>query len=431
MTFPISPFLVLPIIALIGVGCSHSDPENSLSVSAPPLTKAVTPDQLSLQTACALAVTHHASLATYPMDRRAADARILKASRIPNPTLNLDDEDFFGTGNLGGLSASVLNSLITQVIERGGKRQARTEAARKAGAVMDAEYQLQRRQIIRETGELYFQAVAAREKARFLEAALKRSQKTADLVSDLSEAGRVTISALQQARLEVQKLELEIAAARRNSERAARALTAQWGDSRAVIVTHQRLEAPPNHLPAKSSQITGLNQHPKISLSRSKVAESDALLELARANKLGNLTIGGGIRHASASDQLSGLAALSLPLPIFNKRQDAIDEMTALAEKSRSELEGTQRALTTEFSLAWSDLRAAHETANLIKTDLLPTATALFQSAEESFRSGKITALEYLAAQQQFQEISRQWLSARLNYQTHAARVQTLTTRSL
>ncbi len=46
--------------------------------------------------------------------------------------------------------------------------------------------------------------------------------------------------------------------------------------------------------------------------------------------------------------------------------------MTALSEKARTELAGTRRELDTEFSLAWSDLASAHQTARKIENDLLP-----------------------------------------------------------
>jgi cobalt-zinc-cadmium efflux system outer membrane protein len=422
----------LTLFVLVFASCSHRAPEKPPPQNLKsPITRGLTPGKLSLKSACALAVTHHPSLATYPMDRRAADARILKASRIPNPVLNLDDEDFFGTGDLGGLSASVLNSLLTQVIERGGKRQARTEAARQAGKVMEAEYEVRRREVMTETGRLYLEAVAARENVLFYKAALERSQETARLVSLLLDSGRVTISSSQQANLEVQKNQLVLDEALKKSERASQALSAQWGDPRTTAVDHLKLAPPPVTLDSKSAQSAGLSGHPKIIHMQARVSESNSLVALAKANRLSNVTLGGGIRHASASDELSGLASLSIPLRVFDKKEDAIREMTALAEKSRTELAATKRLLNDKFILAWSELESAHRSARLIQTDLLPSALTVFQSAENAFRAGKITALEYLAAQQQFAQIRTQWLEARRNYHLRALSVQSLTHRSL
>lgn len=426
-----TPLFLLPALGLVLTGCGQNAAEKPVTSQKPLLTQGATPANLSLKAACALAVTHHPTLATYPMDRRAADARILQASRIPNPVLNMDDEDFFGTGDLAGLSASVLNTLITQMIERGGKRQARTEAARRAGEVMDAEYAIRRRDVITQTGKLYFAAVAARENVLFHEAALARSRETARLVTSLLDAGRVTIGTAQQARLEVQKSELALNQALKASEQASQALSAQWGDFRTTAVNDLRLGPPPASLPSRSAQKAGLASHPNIVHSQARVSESEALVALAKANKLNNVTLGGGVRHASESDQLSGLVSLSVPLPVFNKQEDAIKEMTALAEKARTELAAAQRELNNQFTQAWTGLESAHRTARLIQTDLLPSALELFQSAEESFRAGKITALEYLAAQQQFQNIRNQWLEARRDYHLQAVQVQALTHQTL
>lgn len=422
---------LLPALGLIFTSCGQNAAEKPVPPKKPLLTRGSTPANLSLKAACALAVTHHPSLTTYSMDRRAADARILQASRIPNPVLNMDDEDFFGTGDLAGLSASVLNSLITQVIERGGKRQARTEAARRAGEVMDAEYAIRRRDVITQTGQLYFQAVAARENVLFHEAALARSEETARLVISLLEAGRVTIGSAQQAQLEVQKSKLALNLAHKAGEQASQALSAQWGDFRTTAVNDLRLAPPPANLPSRQVQESGLARHPNLMLALARVSESEALVALAKANKLNNITLGGGVRHASASDELSGLVSFSIPIPVFDKQEDAIKEMTALAEKTRTEMAATQRALSNQFNQAWTGLESAHRNARLIQTDLLPSALELFESAEGSFRAGKITALEYLAAQQQYQNIRNQWLEARRDYHLQAVQVQALTHQTL
>ncbi len=436
--FPMS-CCVLPLIGVVTSSCSF--PSNlstaggskaaRTELSTATLTSASTPKVLSLNTACALAVSHHPSLATYPMDRRAADARILKATRLPNPQLSIDAEDFFGTGGVSGLSSSVINTLLTQVIERGGKRQARTDAALSKSAVMTAEYEMRRLKVIRVTGELYIDAVASHENVRFLESALGRARETLKLVTALNDAGRVTLSAVQQAQLEVQKMELEINTARKARERASQALTAQWGDSRSTLVVHNGLGAPPEILASKASQMGGLVRHPKVLHAQAEVAQAEAYLKLAQANRVSNLSVFGGPRRDNGGDETSSLLGLSIPLRVFDKKKDAIAEMTALSDKAKAELAGSRRELETQFSLAWSDLVSAHQAARKVKKDLLPISGALFKSAEESFRVGEMTSLEFLAAQQQFEDIRGKWLTARREYQIRAVRVQTLTNRSL
>jgi cobalt-zinc-cadmium efflux system outer membrane protein len=370
-------------------------------------------------------------MATYPADRRAADARIMKATRLPNPELTFDAEDFFGTGGTSGLGSALLNTVITQVVERGGKRTSRVDAARTDGAVMDAEYESTRLEVIQKTGELYIDAVAAHEKVAFLTAAMERSSETLKLVEKLSEVGRVTRSAVQQADLEVRKMELEISSAKKTRQMASQALTAQWGDTKDSLFPKNGLAAPPRNLAGKSSIQGGLAKHPGLKLAQAKIAQAEANLQLAKSGRYADISVAGGGRKNNATNENSGLFEFSIPLQLFDRGQDGVDEMSALLEKANTESAGEKRRLDTEFTQAWSELAANHEAAQRVRESLMPSASALFKSAEESFRAGQITSLEYLAAQQQFHEIRSSWLTARRDYQISAARVQALTNRSL
>ena len=68
---------LLPALGLTFTSCGQNAAEKPVTPQKPLLTQGATPANLSLKAACALAVTHHPSLATYSMDRRAADARLI------------------------------------------------------------------------------------------------------------------------------------------------------------------------------------------------------------------------------------------------------------------------------------------------------------------------------------------------------------------
>lgn len=396
------------------------------------LTVGSTPSRLNLAEACGLAIQHHPTLATYPMDLRASDARVLKATRMPNPAVGFDGEDFFGTDETRGLRSAMFNAQITQILETGGKRQARQGLAQAERAVMVAEYGVKRLEVIMDTSERYIEAVAAQEELSFLRAGLQREQETVELVTTMVEAGRGTESAVQQAKVSLVNTELEIATAEQARRRALRALALQWGDASgpdfALVAT---LSSPPNSLGSDAPLRSELNRHPKQQLAEAKVAEAQAAGSLARASQHGDIALTGGMRYNNADDNSSALIGVSLPLPLFDKKQDDIVESQALVERAQLEVKAARREVSNEFSLAWADLTSAQELASKVERDLLPTATALFRNAEASFREGKFTSLEYLSAQKQFYEVRSRWLESRLQYQLAAARVQALTNQSL
>lgn len=431
MTSLFSSWRSLSAFVILASSCTSS---LRPTTSAPPptrLTSATTPQNLTLPIACALSLQHHPSLATYPLERRAADARILQATRSPNPELSFDAEDFFGSGGVSGLSAAVLNSIFTQVIERGGKKQARTEKAQSEGEVMNAEYEQKRLAVIRETSERYIEASAAHENLVFLNSALKRSKETKRITEDLYDAGRATQSTLQQAELEVQKMELELNAARQDLRLAAKALGAQWGDSGISQFRGSGLAAPTGTLASPESLRNRLPSHPRIAFRAAQVQQAEAELKLAQAGRFQDLTLFGGARQNRGTDETSALGGFSIPLPFSNSGKDAVVEMTALVEVARTEFVAEKRALELDLARRLDEARTSQEQAKRVEKSLLPVANELFRNAEESFRAGKITSLEYLAASQQFHTIRRQWLEARRDYHLSLARLQEVTPQKL
>jgi cobalt-zinc-cadmium efflux system outer membrane protein len=88
--------------------------------SAPPFT---------LAQALARAEARHPLFASYRAQLQAADARAVQAGIRPAPVLNLTVENALGTGAVSGLSAAETTLGFSQLIERGGLRDRRIEAA--------------------------------------------------------------------------------------------------------------------------------------------------------------------------------------------------------------------------------------------------------------------------------------------------------------
>src|SRR5690606_518243 len=95
---------------------------------------------LSLADALALALEHSPELAAYSWELRAAEARRIQAAARPNPELGLDLENV--SGDLPGLSRSELTLSLGQILELGGKRDARIRAARAEQEVRAREWEV-------------------------------------------------------------------------------------------------------------------------------------------------------------------------------------------------------------------------------------------------------------------------------------------------
>jgi outer membrane protein, heavy metal efflux system len=84
---------------------------------------------LRLEEVLRTALLQNPELSATAFEVRAADARALQAGLLPNPELELELEEFGGTGELRGTRASESTFQLSQLIELGGKRARRLRAS--------------------------------------------------------------------------------------------------------------------------------------------------------------------------------------------------------------------------------------------------------------------------------------------------------------
>ncbi|MHC4925221.1 MAG: TolC family protein, partial [Planctomycetota bacterium] len=110
-------------------------------VAASPPTVPEPTGPLHLEDALALALRHHPGFAADAWELRAREADLEQADRGPNPELELELENFGGSGSTRGLESLEMTLAFSRTLELGGKRAKRTEEARRVrdGAALDAE----------------------------------------------------------------------------------------------------------------------------------------------------------------------------------------------------------------------------------------------------------------------------------------------------
>ena len=105
---------------------------------------------ITLRDALALALTENPELAPFAWQERANEARVLQAGLRHNPELGLQVEDVLGTGDFQGVREAQTTLQLSQVIELGGKRAARTDVATQARGITKSEYELKRVEVLGE-----------------------------------------------------------------------------------------------------------------------------------------------------------------------------------------------------------------------------------------------------------------------------------------
>lgn len=386
------------------------------------------PARISLEQACALALSHNPELRSIPLDRRIADAGLLTAGRFPNPSLQLEVEDFAGSGEYSGTRSAIYTASIVQTVETGGKRAARSTLAGALGETTEADYRVRRREVFVDTCHRYVEALAAKEMLALAEREVALARDSRESVKLQVDAGRANESELHQAELVVTRAELASRQARRNSDQALTALAAQWGCRGERPSSVAGLLPPPKpSLPSRSHVEGSLSKHPEIAAAGSRAKGREAGLQLARSARNPDVELMAGARHDNAADDQAFVVGASVPLPLFNRQRGPIREAEAGLEKAELAVESTRINLAKRFDAAWTELANSHDEAITVEKSLLPGAREIFSKTRESYELGNASYLELIEARRQLDAVNHRWVEARRDFQKAAASLQGLT----
>ena len=172
---------------------------------------------IDLQTALGLALERSPVLEAMSARVGQAAARSKQAGLRPNPELRLEMEDFAGSGAFQGTDELQTTVGIGQLLELGGKRGARLDAADAGETVAALDQERVRRDVVAATSRAFVEALAAQSDRELVDETLRIDEEIVAVV-----AGRVRAGS--SSRVELTKAEVALAGARIAQARAERAL---------------------------------------------------------------------------------------------------------------------------------------------------------------------------------------------------------------
>lgn len=369
---------------------------------------------------------------------KAAEARIgasrgdlRQAGLRPNPELSVQGEDFAGSGQYRGVRSLESTVGAAQRLEIGGKRGARVAFAGAGLTVSEYEYAAARLDVIRDVTKAYSEAVAARRGIEIEAERLRIADEVLRIVRARVEGGKEPLVQVRRAEISQSRAVLAIERARREAEIAQRALATSIGLEWVELVTDnawfEAIGPAPAITPIGS---VALAANPDYTRWEAQIARARAGLTVERAGAIPDVTIGAGARRYQATRDAAFVVTLSVPIPVLNRNQGAIQR--ASSELVRTEVEARQGRLTLEASLAEAEERliTAWREANALRRTILPNARQAFGFAREGYVAGKFAFLEVLEAQRTLFDTQAQLNEALKEVHARRADVERLTGRS-
>lgn len=340
---------------------------------------------------------------------RVAEALARQARLRPNPSLDVQLEDFGGSGPVSGFDGAQATYSLSQEIELGGDRRARasfadhkTSTARIRAGLSELD--------VREAVELAFV------EAQAVEALASVAQARLDVVKDFSAAvdRRVRVArdpeaARSRVSARLAETEIEVETTKTRAQAAKAALASYWGGASDYSIETATFFNP---VPRGARN----NASPDIALAEAERASASARIEIERAKRVPNPNVRAGFRQLIEVDESAFVVGISVPLPIWNRNSGAIAAAKADARRADYAVAARERELARDIAYLSSQADAALAQIKAYAERIIPASEQALNQSLSAYRQGGLSYIEVLDAQASLTEAKMRQISALLTY---------------
>ena len=349
------------------------------------------------------------------LDAAAADA--VAAGLPPNPTLDYSRDRT--TGSATRIDSSLR---ISQSFDIAGKRELWREAAERRRRAIESETQVRRIDMSAELRRRFFAVLWRQQQHRAIDAWRQRLVQIEPVVVKLQHGGEV--SGYDRRRLSrerigaVARLEAEHAELEHALERLA-----------ALLGTHERKLSPsgkllPDATPPLDTLLSRLQDRPQLKAWEARAAAADLDGQAARRGWLPDVTLGIGAKRVDDGLQRDkGITfTASIPLPVFDRRQTAVQRATAEAKLARSEYRLNRATTEAEIRGLHQQSERLRNAALEFRAQAVAASSDLIRIATAAYQAGESTLLEMLDAHKGMFDAESAALE--LEWQARASRIE-------
>lgn len=320
---------------------------------------------------------------------------------------------------------------LSQLIELGGKRLKRIRAAELEVGVAAWDYEAARLRITSNTAQAFVDLLASQSRIDVLNELLAVSQKLGKAAAERVQAGAANPVEARRAQIEIARAKAELAAEKALVSVAKRRLANNWGSENADFGWAQGELATTNHLPSPDQMSIYLDSNPDVARWTTEMTRRKAVVDLARATAVPDLTIGAGVSRLESGDETGAIVNLSVPIPLFNRNQGNIAAAETQIFKGRRESLSAKVDVRAVFLEAYGRLIAASEKLKALEKEVLPTAQEVHDATSRGYTEGKFDLLNVLDAQRTFFAARLEIINARADFQKAKVQIEALIGRGL
>jgi outer membrane protein, heavy metal efflux system len=411
-------------------------------ISSPPPARAQAPAgpvKITLEDAIRLASQHNHSLLAARTTITQNQALEVQANVRPNPTLFTDWEYIPlpgvhpGGGFAGYLHDSTEGDIgISNLFERGQKRQHRVEAAKASTAVSRSTVVDNERTLAFQVAQLFYNVQLAESTLDLANQDLKSFQDTVNISESQYKAGAMSENDYLQVKLQLAQFQTNVEQAVYSRNQALSDLRQQMGYE--SVPAEYDVEGPfayqPLAVKIEDLQMTALANRPDLRASQQGILAAQSQYGLAKANGKQDVTVSANYSHVNAISAVTW--SLSIPLPIFDRNQGNIAQTRVAITQAQEQQLQVRGQVMDDVRDAYLGVESNSRVVQIYRSGVLDDAKQSRDISEYSYRRGATPLLNFLVAQRNYDAIQLSYRQALAAYLTAIEQLrQAVGTRSL
>ncbi|AGA31279.1 TolC family protein [Singulisphaera acidiphila] len=308
---------------------------------------------------------------------------------------------------------------ITYPLDVTRKRKARMIVAEKATRVTQAQFQDAIRLQIDNLYTAYVDVAAAEETLRYSKAYRDGITRLLTLNQELLKSGQVVKSTIDALHSQAEQAQLQVHeathAVSKTGRTMARLLNLSRADGESIRVEEPlRILAELPHSGESLVQLAMANR-PDLIGYRIGVERAGAEIGLAHANRLSDVYVLAqpytfqDNRPFGFKSPHSWAVGVTVPLPIYNRNQGNIQRAKINATQTQVELGALEREIADEVDESFREFQLSRNALLELEREVIPASRRVRDSAYRRLQGGESSAIEYLDAQKDYNEVVRQY----------------------
>jgi len=367
-----------------------------LAYSAPSLAADGASRTISLPQALQRALAANPRLTAAERDIGIAGGLRIQAGALPNPEASFELDNAFGSGPYKGVRSAETNLQLSQLVELGGKREARVAAGEAGIGTVVWQRRATRLEVLSETAIAFITIISAQRRIEIFDEQIASFDPLIPLLQKRVQEGASSPAETLRAQVAADLFRVERERSKTLLATARRDLAILMGDASPRFGEAVGRLATTGQPPPFKAVLQAIDANPQLARWTAVTAQRNAELLIARLKAIPDPRISAGWRHFQDTNDNAVRLGVSIPLPVFDQNTGNIIAAQETLAKTDAERAINKLVLLSIAGRAYDALTGALAELKLLRSSVIPNARSAAETILSGYSQGRFTLLELL-----------------------------------